>query len=79
MPALLTTMETSPHVRRVGDVVGAGDVEQDRDDVSVRDARDVAGGAVHLGTGVESAWAMAAPSPRLAPVTSAAAPSTFMR
>ena len=38
---------------RVGDVVGAGHVEPDRDDVGVGDARGVAGGAVDLGAGVE--------------------------
>ena len=54
MPALLTTMETSPQVRAaLRDVVGAGHVEPNRDDVLVRDGRRVAGAAVDLGTGVE--------------------------
>ena len=54
MPALLTTIDTSPQVRAaLSDVACAGDVEQDGDDVGIGDGRAVAGGAVDLGASVD--------------------------
>ena len=54
MPALLTTMETSPQARAASAMSSAlVTSSDDRDEVLVRDGRGVTGGAVDLGAGVE--------------------------
>src|SRR5215210_3801660 len=79
MPALLTTIETSPHVR-AAPAMSSRLVTSSRTGITSWFVIVVVSRAPPYTLAPRStrAWAMAAPSPRLAPVTSAAAPSICM-